>query len=134
MPTQNFYRLLLLTSISLFTCIQLVAQKTPIPKDSLIANQVKWLNQQLGLSDEQSGKIKQALLSVNNRLDSLRGAKLSLEQRAPQLQHISDAFNRQLKNTLRAEQWVKYQQLEAASNEAIKRHAQEKKIAVKTGS
>ena len=133
MPTQNFYRLLLLTSISLFICSGLTAQTANISKDSLVANKVKWLRQNLSLSDEQSGRIKKILLSVNKRLDSLSGAKLSLEKRGPQLQHINEVFNRQLKNTLSTEQWVQYQQLEAANNEAIKRHALEKKIAVKTG-
>ncbi len=85
-----------------------------------VAAHLRWLGEQLNLTDEQKAKLKPILLQEGQQLRAAhRDTALSPEQKMDKMKEIHGTFQPQIVAILTPEQQDKYKQLE---NEARERH------------
>jgi periplasmic protein CpxP/Spy len=89
-----------------------------------VAAHLRWLGEQLNLTDEQKDKLKPILLQEGQRLRAThQDTALSSEQKLDKAKEIHGTFQPQIVAILTPEQQDKYKQLE---NEARARHQRRK--------
>jgi protein CpxP len=90
-----------------------------------VAAHLRWLGEQLNLTDEQKAKLKPILLQEGQQLRATRqDTALSSEQKLDKAKEIHGTFQPQIVAILTPEQQDKYKQLE---NEARERHQRRKR-------
>ncbi len=97
--------------------------------DSSLVRSVKYIQMKLGLSDNVADQLLTAMTNMRHEMQ-MTGANSNAEDRKTQMRRIKANYNAQVKNLLTLQQWVSYQQLEAASSEGFKKRMKAKKIAV----